>query len=222
MAEIQDRALLVRRIPYGDTSLICHLFTEHHGRIALMARGARRPKSPFRASLEPLYELQIGWRPGRSGMGTLADIQRGRCLLKTSLSLDGLELLAIASRLFHEGDLHGFEELYSGLNILNEGGQQPLLAAVWKLLEQSGWLGDMMHCWHCSEYVEGSMYWHQGHLLCGACGQGMEISAGLRKTVIALMHGERVMLSEQNAERWREMIRLILQQHGVKATDSIK
>ena len=66
------------------------------------------------------------------------------------------------------------------------------------------------------------MFWKQGHLLCGACGQGMEISAGLRKTIAALMHGERVMLSELNAGRWREMIRLILQQHGIKATDSFK
>ena len=222
MAENRDQALLLRRIPYGDTSLICHFFTEQHGRIALMARGARRPKSSFRASLEPLYALQISWRPGRSGMGTLTDVIRGAALLQPAQMLDGQELVAIASRLFQEGDLHGFEELHLALQLLSSHDQQPLLTAVWKLLEQSGWLGDMSHCWHCSEHVEGSMYWNQGHLLCGACGKGMEISAGLRKSVAALMHGERVMLSEHNGRIWREMIRLILQQHGVKATDSFK
>ena len=222
MAEIQDGALLVRRIPYGDTSLICHFITEHHGRIALMARGARRPKSAFRASLEPLYELQIAWRPGRSGMGTLTDVNRGAALLQPAQMLDGQELIAIASRLFQEGDSHGYEELHSALQLLAVSSQQPLLVAVWKLLEQTGWLGDMSCCWQCSADVEGSMFWKQGHLLCGACGQGMEISAGLRKTVAALMHGERVMLSEANSGRWREMIRLILQQHGIKATDSFK
>ncbi|ATX82240.1 DNA replication and repair protein RecO [Mariprofundus ferrinatatus] len=222
MSEATDQALLVRRIPYGDTSLICHFFTEKHGRIALMARGARRPKSSFRATLEPLYELQISWHPGRSGMGTLTDVNRGRALLNPAQVLDGQELVAIASRLFQEGDLHGFNELNSGFEVLSSCSQQPLPAAVWKLLEQTGWLGDMSHCWLCSVHVEGSMYWSEGHLLCSACGKGMEISAGLRKSIAALMHGERVLLSEQNAVRWREMIRLILQQHGVKATDSFK
>ena len=222
MAEVEDQALLLRRIPYSDTSLICHFITEHHGRVALMARGARRPKSAFRATLEPLYELQIGWRPGRTGMGTLTDVNRGAALLQPAQMLDGQELIAIASRLFQEGDSHGFEELNSALQLLASSSQQPLLIAVWKLLEQTGWLGEMSHCWHCGEPVEGSMFWKQGHLLCGVCGQGMEISAGLRKTIAALMHGDRVMLSELNAGRWREMIRLILQQHGVKVTDSIK
>jgi len=222
MSEARDDALLLRRIPYGDTSLICHFLTPKHGRIAVMARGARRPKSPFRASLEPLYTLLISWRPGRTGMGTLTDIHRGQSLLETSQSLDGLELLAIASRLFQEGDPHGFEETASALKLLARNCQQPLLVALWKLLEQTGWLGDMSHCWHCGREGNGSMFWNEGHLLCGACGKGMEISAGLRKSITALMHGERVMLSEQNAGRWREMIRLILQQHGVKATDSIK
>ncbi|HKI61379.1 MAG TPA: recombination protein O N-terminal domain-containing protein, partial [Mariprofundaceae bacterium] len=51
MAELNDAALLLRRIPYSETSLVCHFLTENHGRIVLMARGARRAKSAFRASL---------------------------------------------------------------------------------------------------------------------------------------------------------------------------
>lgn len=222
MAELQDRALLVRRIPYGDSSLICHFFSEHHGRIALMARGARRPKSPFRATLEPLYELQIGWRTGRTGMGTLTDASRGPSLLPTPLMLDGQELIAIASRLFHEGDLHGFDELISALARLSLGGRHALLPAVWLLFEQTGWLGDIEHCWRCGAEAEASMFWSAGELLCGSCGKGMEISAGLRKSVAALMGGERVMLSDSNAEVWREMIRQLFRQHGIRPTESFR
>jgi len=40
MAEIRDDALLLRRIPYGDTSFIIHVLTREHGRISLMARAA--------------------------------------------------------------------------------------------------------------------------------------------------------------------------------------
>jgi DNA repair protein RecO len=224
MAELRDEALLLRRIPYGDTSLICHFLTEKHGRIALMVRGARRPKSPFRASLEPLYTLQISWRPGRTGMGTLVDIQRGHSLLGSSLSLDGLELLAITSRLFQEGDPHGFEETSAALKLLAERKQHGLLAAVWHILDLAGWLGDLSHCWNCGNKVEtgNPMYWKRAHLLCQNCGSGTVISAGLRKGIHGALEHANVRMPAHDNEQWRRMIGLVLKEHGVKLTDSFK
>jgi DNA repair protein RecO len=222
MAELQDEALLLRRIPYGDTSLICHFLTAQHGRIALMARGARRPKSPFRASLEPLYALQISWRPGRTGMGTLIDIQRGRCLLEPSLSLDGLELLAITSRLFQEGDPHGFDETNAALMLLGERKQQGLLVAVWHLLDVAGWLGNLSHCWKCGREAEQAMFWQHAHLVCESCGGGMTVSAGLRKSIVGVLSGSNIRLSAGDADTWREMVRTVLKEHGIKATDSFR
>lgn len=223
MAEVRDYALLLRRIPYSDTSLICHFLTAAHGRISLMARGARRPKSSFRASLEPLHDLQISWRPGRSGMGTLVDIQRGNSLLNPSLSLHGLELLAIASRLFHEGDPHGFEESKAALALLGERGQQQgLLAAVWYLLDIAGWLGDLSHCWQCGKTVEQGMRWQHACLVCDVCGNGMPISAGLRKSIAGALSGAHVRFSAADADSWRWMISSVLAEHGIRATDSFK
>jgi DNA repair protein RecO len=222
MAELRDEALLLRRIPYGDTSLICHFLTAQHGRIALMARGARRPKSPFRASLEPLHALQISWRPGRTGMGGLADIQRGQLLLEPSLSLHGLELLAIASRLYQEGDPHGFEETQAALKLLGERKQQGLLVAVWHLLDAAGWLGDLLHCWKCGKEAEQAMFWQHAHLVCESCGGGMTVSAGLRKSIVGVLSGNNIRLSVGDADTWREMVRTVLKEHGIKPTDSFK
>ncbi|MDQ6970363.1 MAG: DNA repair protein RecO [Mariprofundus sp.] len=230
MAEIRDDALLLRRVPFSDTSLICHFLSKEHGRITLMARGARRPKSSFRASLEPLYALQISWKPGRTGMGTLVDVQRGRCLLEPSLSLHGLELLAITSRLFQEGDPHGFDETGQALALLAERGeQQGLCAAVWYLLDVAGWLGNLSHCWHCDADAQQMMYWRQAQLLCESCGdngrngsKGMRVSAGLRKSIEAVLAGGNVRLHAADAACWRDMIRQALQEHGIKATDSFK
>jgi len=223
MAENRDEALLLRRIAYSDTSLICHFLTARHGRISLMARGARRPKSTFRATLEPLHDLHISWRPGRSGMGTLIDIQRGNSLLDPSLSLHGLELLAIASRLFQEGDPHGFAESKAALALLGKRGQlQGLLAAVWYLLDIAGWLGDLSHCWQCGQMAEQGMHWQHASLLCDACGNGMTVSAGLRKSIAGVLSGGHVRLSAAGADSWRGMIRSVLNEHGIKATDSFK
>lgn len=223
MAENRDDALLLRRIPYSDTSLICHFLTAQHGRITLMARGARRPKSSFRASLEPLHDLQISWRSGRSGMGTLTGIQRGRSLLKPSLSLHGLELLAIASRLYQEGDPHGFDETKSALMMLAEREQQQgLMASVWYLLDVAGWLGDLSHCWHCGKAVELAMRWQHAGLACDACGQGMVVSVGLRKSISGVLSGGHVLFSAADADSWRGMISSVLKEHGIKPTDSFK
>jgi len=221
MSEMQDSALLLRRIPFSDTSLICHFLTADHGRITVMARGARRPKSPFRASLEPLHDLHISWRTGRTGMGTLTDIQRGRSLLKPSLSLPGLELLAIASRLFQEGDPHGYEETQTALAMLAERGQQQgLLASVWYLLDIAGWLGELSHCWQCGKAVASGMRWQHAQLVCDSCGHGMAVSVGLLKSIGGVLHGGNVRLGERDAESWRFMIAAVLKEHGIKATDS--
>ncbi|MDQ6981918.1 MAG: DNA repair protein RecO [Mariprofundus sp.] len=223
MAEFSDCALLIRRIPYGETSLICHFFTEKYGRITLMVRGARRPKSDFRACLEPLHTLQISWRCGRTGMGTLVDIQRGQSLLQPSFLLDGLELLAIASRLFQEGDPHGFGETTVALTLLAEQGQQQgLMAAVWYLLDVAGWLGDLSHCWQCGREAEQTMFWQHARLVCDDCGQGMPVSVGLRKSITAVLSGGHILLGAADAGRWRDMISGVLNEHGIKVTDSFK
>lgn len=224
MAELHDHALLLRRIPYGDTSLICHFLTRQHGRIAVMARGARRPKSAFRGSLEPLYALNIIWRTGRSGMGTLTDVQRGSGCLSVSESLQGLELLAVASHLFQDGDPHGFDEVNAALQMLTEPTQHGLLVAVWCLLDTAGWLGDLSHCWQCGSSVGEvqPMYWKHAQLLCSSCSAGMTISAGLRKSIVAVLSGQQIRFSVADASSWRDMIRQVLMQHNIRLTDSFK
>jgi len=184
-----------------------------------MARGARRPKSAYRASLEPLHDLNISWRPGRSGMGTLVDIQRGCGLLQPSLSLHGLDVMAIASRLFQEGDPHGFDETVAALALLaRRGHQQGLLAALWYMLDVAGWLGNLSHCWNCGRETEDTMFWQRGLLVCDSCGTGMRVSAGLRKSIAGITSGGHVRLGEADADTLRKIIRLVLQEHGIKAT----
>ncbi|MES0372433.1 MAG: DNA repair protein RecO [Mariprofundaceae bacterium] len=218
MAEHKDRALLLRRIPFSDTSLICHFLTEQHGRITLMARGARRAKSPFRAALAPLYLLNISWRPGRTGMGTLVDIDRGERLLDENLSLDGLELCAVASGLFQEGDPHGYEELLQAMHVMQKTGDSALHGSIWHLLQSSGWVSDFVHCWHCGEPVDESlaMGWQACQLVCDSCGKGMPVSAGMRKGFTAQLIHSNVRLSQRDLSCWQRIIEDVLKQHGLK------
>jgi len=220
MAEIRDRALLLRRIPYGDSSLVVHLLTEQHGVLSLMARGARRTKSPLRAVLEPLYALSVAWRPGRSGMGTLTDAGRHALLLPLEKAGAGLQLVALAAGLYREGDPHGFAELHQALHLLASRPEDSgLAAAAWQMLIASGWVGDLEHCWGCGRPLadDAAALWHDGQLCCeGCCSQGMPVSLGLRRGMVAHLSRDHVRLPARDVAAWRRMIDDVLTRHGLR------
>lgn len=56
--------------PYKETSLIVEAFTRAHGRVALLARGARRPRSAMRGMLLSFHRLRLTWS-GSAELGTL-------------------------------------------------------------------------------------------------------------------------------------------------------
>jgi len=221
MAEQRDEALLLRSIPYSDSSLILHVLTKNHGRISLMARGARRVKSSFRAGLMPLYQLNIRWREPRTGtMGTLVEVQRLAPLLPEFMILAGQELLATASTLFPDGTTQGYQELSLACNLLAERSEDSgLCAATWKMLETSGWTGDFEHCWHCVEEVSSQedMYWKQGHLLCKSCASnhGALLSPGFRKSIVGHMSAPYIQLTQNHITLWNIMIKDIFKAHQI-------
>ena len=65
-----DRGYVLHSYPYRETSLIVQAWTEKHGRIGLVAKGARRPKSPQRSVLMPFQPLSLDWF-GRGELRTL-------------------------------------------------------------------------------------------------------------------------------------------------------
>ncbi|MEM6566770.1 MAG: DNA repair protein RecO [Planctomycetota bacterium] len=69
-----DRALLLRRTSYGETSLVVHVLTLRHGRVELIAKGAHRPKSRFSGVLDWFDTLELAWTGSREGdLGTLGE-----------------------------------------------------------------------------------------------------------------------------------------------------
>ena len=58
MAELLN-GILLRRIRYSDTSLILTWFTDLHGKIKVMAKGALRPKSAFAGKLDLFFHCDL-------------------------------------------------------------------------------------------------------------------------------------------------------------------
>ena len=65
-----DKGYVLHSYPYRETSLILQVWTEKHGRLGLVAKGARRPKSPSRSVLVPFQPLALSWF-GRGELRTL-------------------------------------------------------------------------------------------------------------------------------------------------------
>ncbi len=62
--------------PFRDSSVIADFFTQDYGRISLVARGARRPKSKLKGQLRPFQRCLVSWVT-RSSLGTLTALETG-------------------------------------------------------------------------------------------------------------------------------------------------
>ena len=56
---IATNAIVLKRIPYSDTSVICRFFTEDWGKVTILAKGVLRPKNITGALLEPVNHIHI-------------------------------------------------------------------------------------------------------------------------------------------------------------------
>ena len=65
-----DKGYVLHSYAYRETSLILQVWTEKHGRLALVAKGARRPKSASRSVLVPFQPIALDWF-GRGELRTL-------------------------------------------------------------------------------------------------------------------------------------------------------
>lgn len=67
--------LILRTRPLTETSLIVQWLTPEFGRISTVAKGARRPKSPFRGKLDLFYLAEFSFlRSRRSDLHNLSEV----------------------------------------------------------------------------------------------------------------------------------------------------
>lgn len=100
-------AFVLHSYPFRETSLIVEAFSLDLGRVALVARGARRPASSFRGLLLPFQPLLLSWY-GKSELRTLhrAEWQGGQPGLAGMALICGLYLNELLMRLLPRDDAH--------------------------------------------------------------------------------------------------------------------
>lgn len=102
-----EPAFVLHRYDWSETSLILEVFTRHHGRIALVAKGAKRPSSSFRPVLLPLQPLQLNYG-GEAEIRTLksAEWMGGHVMPTGESLLSGYYLNELLLQLLARDDPH--------------------------------------------------------------------------------------------------------------------
>lgn len=100
-------AYVLHQRAYRDSSAILELFTPEYGRVAVIARGIKRPKSRMRGVVQSFQPLLVSWS-GRGEMGTLAtaEAQGGAIQLPPDIVACGLYLNELMIKLTHRHDPH--------------------------------------------------------------------------------------------------------------------
>lgn len=121
----QEAGFVLHTYPYRETSLIAEVLTRGHGRIAMVARGAKRPKSPLRGQLLPFQPLLLSWA-GRGELKTLlrAEWVGGQPPLEGQALICGFYLNELLLRLLPREDAHEalFDHYRDTLAALARGG----------------------------------------------------------------------------------------------------
>ena len=128
-----EPAFVLHRYDWSETSLILEVFTRHHGRIALVAKGAKRPSSNFRPVLLPLQPLQLSYG-GEAEIRTLKNAEwMGGHVMPTGESLlSGYYLNELLLQLLARDDPHTvlFDIYASVVRVLASEHDEVLQAAL--------------------------------------------------------------------------------------------
>jgi DNA repair protein RecO (recombination protein O) len=137
--------------PYKETSLIIDVFTRDCGRVALVAKGAKRPHSKLRGVLQTFQPLSVSWS-GKAEVRTLIDAEwiGGLLPLERSALLCGFYLNELLVKMLARDDAHAalFDHYVTTLNQLAHGEPPPIVLRKFEraLLKETGVAADWRVC----------------------------------------------------------------------------
>ncbi|MBA3582315.1 MAG: DNA repair protein RecO [Gammaproteobacteria bacterium] len=106
MRSLLQSAYILHARPFRDTSLILDIFARQHGRLSILAKGARQAKRRA-VVFEPFQCLELSWA-GRGELPVLAQVETTySCRLIGKVSMySGLYLNELLVHLLHKHDPH--------------------------------------------------------------------------------------------------------------------
>ncbi|HEX2678106.1 MAG TPA: DNA repair protein RecO [Polyangiales bacterium] len=194
-------AVLLRSVDYAEADRVVTLLTSRHGKVSLMARGARRSKKRFGGALEPFSLLDVELSIGGSDVGTLhaASVTRAfpvllRDLARMSAAGAALELVreVLPDR---SPDPAIFASTVSMFDALERGvvpAEPLLLAFAAHVMGLSGFAPRLSACGLCGKRPARGQAAEfdpaRGFLVCRSCGgAARRLSGAMRELLVSAL-----------------------------------
>ncbi len=128
-----EPAYVLHRYDWSESSLILEVLTRHHGRIALVAKGAKKPSSNFRPILLPLQPLHVTYG-GDAEIRTLkgAEWMGGHVMPTGDALMSGYYINELLLNLLARDDPHPrlFDVYASVVQVIASGHSEALQSAL--------------------------------------------------------------------------------------------
>ena len=171
-------AAVLKQIPIGEADRVLTLFTAAQGKIRVVARGVRRPKSRIAGHLEPLTYCRLMIARGRT-MDTVSDADTLANYPKLRSSLEGIALGTVCVELVN-AFTPDEEPNPLLLNLLTDcfgwidKGERSLALHYFEfeLLRQVGFMPELQNCVSCSKAIQPNDHGFShrfGGTICNAC-----------------------------------------------------
>jgi DNA repair protein RecO (recombination protein O) len=178
----KSAAIVIRQADFSESSRVVTLFTRDFGKVAALAKGAKRLKGPFEAALDLLARCEVVFiRKSSSGLDILTEAQLTQRFKPRPGDLGslygGYYLAELLDALSEEYDPHPllFDEAVLTLERLS--GDTPLNLSILRfelvILREIGQLPALDTCTNCGEPVGSAGRYgfqaSQGGIICQNC-----------------------------------------------------
>lgn len=174
-------AIVLRRLDYGDADRILTLLTREHGKLAAIAKGARRSKARVGSSLDLFGRSRMMLARGRH-LDVVAQVERRGDVRNISGNLRRTAYAGLVSEIADKvlEDRHPVDDVFElvalTLDRLNDPGRSARADAAWflmRMLDQLGYQPQLQDCAGCSRPLTEVDSWFSpllGGVLCPSCG----------------------------------------------------
>jgi DNA repair protein RecO (recombination protein O) len=165
MRVMNEPAFVLHSIPYKETSLILDVFTRDYGRVALIAKGAKRPHSSLRPVLQQFQPLQVHWT-GKNELKTLTKSEWvggvvplvGDALL-CGFYLNELIVKFLAREDAHESLFEFYHQTVYALSNAKDAFERILRPFEVRLLQETGFCAPLEYCQESGNLLDPSQHY---------------------------------------------------------------
>ena len=181
MPTYQADAVVLRRLDFGEADRILTLLTREHGKLAAIAKGARRPKARTASSLDLFTRSRMMLARGRN-LDVVAQVERHGDVRHIAGDLQRTACACLIAEVVDKvlEERHPMDDVFqlvvSSLERLNEPGRLPRADTAWflmRILDLLGYQPQLYTCTGCGDRLPEAASWFSpllGGILCPRCG----------------------------------------------------